>query len=194
MASPALESGKPIVLGTDRLLLRTVGEEHAAAALAYFARNQEFRRPWSPAVPDDFLTLEHQTRRLADEAAAARAGQAYRFWLFPRAPAPADQPLGFVGVSTIVRGAFLSCHLGYEIDGAVGGRGLMTEAAGAVVDWVFAALGLHRIEANIMPRNARSIRVAAKLGFLWEGRSPRYLRIAGAWETLDHYVRLAPDG
>lgn len=194
MAGAILELGQPIVFATDRLLLRTVGEDHAAAARDYFARNDVFRRPWSPAPPDDFLTLEHQARRLAGEAAAAQAGQAYRFWLFQREPGPADVPIGFVGVSNIVRGAFQSCHLGYEIDGAVGGRGLMTEAASAVVDWIFAGLELHRVEANIMPRNARSIRVAQKLGFVWEGRSPRYLRIAGVWETLDHYVRLAPDG
>lgn len=193
MGSAILEAGQPVVLATDRLLLRTIGEDQAAAVRDYFARNDTFRRPWSPAPPDDFLTPEHQAQRLAGEAAAALAGQAYRLWLFPREAAPADQPIGFVGVSNIVRGAFQSCHLGYEIDGAVGGRGLMTEAAGAVVDWIFAELGLHRIEANIMPRNARSIRVAQKLGFIWEGRSPRYLRIAGAWETLDHYVRLAPD-
>lgn len=193
MASTILETGQPILLATDRLLLRTVDEEHAVAARDYFARNDAFRRPWSPAPPDDFLTLEHQTQRLASELAAALAGQAYRFWLFQREQGAADVPIGFVGVSNIVRGAFQSCHLGYEIDGAVGGRGLMTEAAGAVVEWVLGDLGLHRVEANIMPRNARSIRVAQKLGFVWEGRSPRYLRIAGVWETLDHYVRLAPD-
>ena len=193
MVSAILETGRPILLATDRLLLRTVGEEHAAAARDYFARNDAFRRPWSPAPPDDFLTLEHQAQRLAGETAAALAGQAYRFWLFQREHEAADVPIGFVGVGNIVRGAFQSCHLGYEIDGAVGGRGLMTEAAGAVVGWVLGDLGLHRVEANIMPRNARSIRVAQKLGFVWEGRSPRYLRIAGVWETLDHYVRLGPD-
>lgn len=183
---------KPIVLATDRLLLRTLDEAHARQALDYFAGNEEFRRPWSPEPPADFLTLGRQSQRLADEHAAASAGQACRLWLFPREEP--DRAIGFVGLSNIVRGAFQSCHLGYEVDGRFGGRGLMTEAAGAVVGWAFAGLGLHRVEANIMPRNVRSIRVAQKLGFVWEGRSPRYLMINGTWETHDHWVRLAPGG
>jgi ribosomal-protein-alanine N-acetyltransferase len=183
---------KPIVLTTDRLLLRTLDQAQAQQALDYFAGNEEFRRPWSPATAPDFLTLGCQEQRLADGHALARDGQAFRLWIFPREDF--DRVIGFVALSNIVRGAFQSCHFGYEIDGRFGGQGLMTEAAGAVVEWAFEGLDLHRIEANIMPRNARSIRVVQKLGFVWEGRSPRYLRIGGVWETHDHYVRLHPTG
>ena len=54
-------------------------------------------------------------------------------------------------------------------------------------------LKLHRIEANIMPRNARSIRVVEKLGFINEGRSRKYLKIAGVWEDHLHFVLVNPD-
>ena len=175
-------------MATERLELRQLDESHAPAVLAYFERNAEFRAPWSPTPPADFFSAEHQRQRLAADAEAAAVGRAFRFWLLPKAGA--GGVIGMVAANNIVRGAFQSCHLGYEIDRRCGGQGLMPEAVRAVADWLLGDLGLHRVEANIMPRNWRSIRVAQKAGFAWEGRSARYLRIAGAWEDHDHYVRL----
>jgi ribosomal-protein-alanine N-acetyltransferase len=47
-------------------------------------------------------------------------------------------------------------------------------------------LGLHRVQAGVMPQNGRSIRVLEKNGFRREGLAERYLRIAGRWE--DHLL------
>ena len=46
-------------------------------------------------------------------------------------------------------------------------------------------LELHRVEINIRPENAASIRVVEKLGFRYEGLRERYLHINGDWR--DHY-------
>ena len=64
----------------------------------------------------------------------------------------------------------------------------MTEAVRRVTEIAFTDLALHRVEVNIMPRNAASLAVAERAGFVREGLSPRYLQINGKWE--DH-VRLA---
>ena len=53
--------------------------------------------------------------------------------------------------------------------------------------------GLHRVEANIMPRNPASLRAAEKAGFVREGLSRRYLNINGVWEDHIHMVRLNED-
>jgi len=45
-------------------------------------------------------------------------------------------------------------------------------------------MGLHRVEVNIRPENAASLRVVEKLGFRDEGLRERYLHIDGAWR--DH--------
>jgi ribosomal-protein-alanine N-acetyltransferase len=66
----------------------------------------------------------------------------------------------------------------------------MTEAVAAVVTQAFTTLGLHRIEANAMPRNAASRRVLARLGFDEEGVSRHYLKIAGVWEDHVRHVLL----
>ena len=62
----------------------------------------------------------------------------------------------------------------------------MTEGIQAVLDFAFGPAGLHRVQAAIMPRNPRSLRVIEKLGFRREGYAERYLQIAGKWE--DHVV------
>ena len=49
------------------------------------------------------------------------------------------------------------------------GAGLASEAVAAVVDRLFAELGVHRIEASVDPRNVASARVLEKLGFVREG-------------------------
>jgi ribosomal-protein-alanine N-acetyltransferase len=59
-----------------------------------------------------------------------------------------------------------------------------------VVEYAFNELKLHRIEANIIPRNAGSIRAVEKAGFTCEGTSKKYLQINGVWEDHAHYVRL----
>jgi ribosomal-protein-alanine N-acetyltransferase len=59
-----------------------------------------------------------------------------------------------------------------------------------VIRIAFDGMGLHRIEANIIPRNVRSRRVVEKLGFTLEGMSRKYLRINGVWEDHLHYALL----
>lgn len=182
----------PMTLSSERLLLSTLGPEAAQQVLDYLVRNEEFSRPWNPLPAPDYFTLETQRVRLEREQ-YMRAGQnQYRFWLFARDDTQRRHILGDLALSNIVWGAFLSCHLGYKIDERAGGQGYMTEAVRVLVDYAFETLRLHRIEANIMPRNTRSRRVVEKLGFVSEGVSRAYLKINGVWEDHIHYVILSP--
>jgi ribosomal-protein-alanine N-acetyltransferase len=71
--------------------------------------------------------------------------------------------------------------------------GYMTEAVKKGIEIMFQDYGLHRIEASIMPRNIRSLKVTQKLGFQEEGLSPQYLKINGKWEDHLHMVLLNHD-
>jgi ribosomal-protein-alanine N-acetyltransferase len=115
-------------------------------------------------------------------------GQLVKLWLC-KTEEP-DRVIGSVAISNIVRGVFLSCHLGYRLDEAEQGKGYMTEAIREMVAYAFQKLGLHRIEANIMPRNTASLKVTEKLGFYHEGLAKQYLRINGKWEDHIHMVLL----
>jgi ribosomal-protein-alanine N-acetyltransferase len=62
-----------------------------------------------------------------------------------------------------------------------------------VLRFAFDQLGLHRVEAAIVPRNARSRRVAEKLGMREEGTSERFLQIRGVWEDHVRYAITAEE-
>ena len=94
--------------------------------------------------------------------------------------------LGHVNFSTIVRGAWHCCNLGYDLDAARQGQGLMTEALEAAIAFVFESWNLHRIQANYVPTNERSGKVLRRLGFTVEGYARDYLLIGGAWR--DHVL------
>ena len=96
--------------------------------------------------------------------------------------------VGQVGLSEIIRGALQQAFVGYWMGEAHAGRGFMTRGVGLVVRHAFEALGLHRLEANVQPHNASSIRVLEKAGFRREGFSPRYLQIAGAWADHERWA------
>ena len=96
--------------------------------------------------------------------------------------------VGEITLSSIQRGPLQSAYVGYWIDEAVAGRGLMPESVVTLLQYAFESLRLHRIEVNIIPRNASSRRVVEKLGVRFEGVSERYLEIDGAWEDHARYA------
>ena len=58
----------------------------------------------------------------------------------------------------------------------------------AMLREAFGRLGLHRLEANIQPDNARSIALVGRLGFRLEGLSPGYLKIRGDWRDHERWA------
>jgi ribosomal-protein-alanine N-acetyltransferase len=182
-----------IELHTERLVLRTIDDTFAARCLDYVVRNREFFSAWNPLVDETFYTLEFQAQKLRIERELRAQDRGVRLWLFEKEDRAHGRIIGDLAFSNIVRGAFQSCHLGYKTDGAAINRGYMTEALARAIRFAFADMRLHRIEANIMPRNIRSIRVVEKLGFTNEGLSRKYLKIAGVWEDHLHYVLLNTD-
>jgi ribosomal-protein-alanine N-acetyltransferase len=92
--------------------------------------------------------------------------------------------VGQLTVGSIMWGSARSGQVGYWIDEAVAGRGIIPTALAMAIDHCFFVVGLHRIEASIRPENMASRRVVEKLGFREEGLRHRYLHIDGAWR--DH--------
>ena len=87
-------------------------------------------------------------------------------------------PIGTIGFDTDKRRPNIkSRELGYSMDQRYWGRGLMPEAAEAVIEYGFNVLGLEIIAITTGPDNSRSRRVIEKLGFKYEGTERYAYRI-----------------
>ncbi|HJU31950.1 MAG TPA: GNAT family N-acetyltransferase [Hyphomicrobiaceae bacterium] len=83
-------------------------------------------------------------------------------------------------------------EIGYILAPAQQGRGLMTEAVAAVVDYCVDKLHAHRVEALIHPDNVASIRLVKRLGFHCEGGPLRdYWRVGDAYTSVLMYALVA---
>lgn len=178
------------VLLTDRLVVKTIDASYAQPVLAYYLRNKDFLEEWDPFRENEFYTIENQVKQLIEDESKKAAGSLVRLWIFKQDDLEFTRIIGAVAFSNIVRGAFLSCHLGYKLDKDEINKGYITEALQKGIHFIFHESGLHRVEANIMPRNVRSLRVVEKLGFYNEGLALKYLKINGKWEDHIHMVRL----
>ena len=136
--------------------------------------------------------MAYQRALLRQDRRMEKEGSGVRLWLFLK-----EDPytaIGCVVLSNILLGAFRSCTVAYKMDRDLLRQGYAAEALSAAVELAFRGLNLHRIEANIMPRNEASLALARRCGFSEEGRSPRYICINGVWEDHIHMVRLNEEG
>ena len=154
----------------------------------YHKRNREFLEQFEPKRTEAFFSPEHQREILEKEMDDFRQKSAFRFYIKPT-DGP-DKVIGSIGLNNVVWGAFCSAFLGYKLDREFTGRGFMTMAVDMMVRYAFHELHLHRIEANVMPRNAASLRVLEKNAFVNEGISKYYLNINGIWEDHIHMVKI----
>jgi [ribosomal protein S5]-alanine N-acetyltransferase len=154
--------------------LRPPDESDREAFLAAARRSRELHHPWTPA-PD---TDEAYDRYLS------RAAQPNQSCLL--VVTDDERLAGVYNLSEIVRGAFQNAYLGYYAFAPLAGTGLMRAAMPLVFAHAFDELGLHRLQANVQPENARSRALLEATGWREEGYAPRYLFIDGAWR--DHVL------
>ena len=151
-------------LGTDRLVLRALAPSDAPALFTIFG-DSAVCRYWSrPALTD----LHAATELQAEIARHFAARTLFQWGIAERATG------AIVGTCTLA--ALSSEHrraeVGFALAQAVWGRGYIAEALAALIGFAFDVLDLHRLEADVDPRNARSIRALERAGFTREG----YLR------------------
>lgn len=159
--------------------------------LEYYKRNRDAHQPWSPIVLPLFFTREYQYERIMHYLEANRRGAEYRFVIVPAEEE--DLIIGSISLVAIERGVFQNGRFGYSVDHEWEGQGVMTSALRLAVDFAFDDLNLHRLEANVMPRNIGSRRVLEKCGFRRVGYSPKMVMINGVWEDHDMYALVVDD-
>lgn len=173
-------------LTSERLLLRAPRTADVAELRRVLRKNHEHLAPWNPLPRpgEDPTTITAVSNLILRQRREWKDGRSYGFYLASK-DTP-DRIVGRIALNGVMRGAMHGAYLGYWMDAEHLGTGLCTEGIRAVLDFAFGLAELHRIQAAIMPRNARSLRVIEKLGFRREGYAERYLQIAGTWE--DHIL------
>jgi RimJ/RimL family protein N-acetyltransferase len=84
-------------------------------------------------------------------------------------------------------------EIGWVFDPVHANRGFATEAARLVLDLAFGDLGLHRVTAQLDPRNERSAALCRRLGMRPEAHFVRAEWFKGEWADLDVYAVLAEE-
>lgn len=87
--------------------------------------------------------------------------------------------------------ANMTGEIGWTMNPAFGGRGYAFEAASAVLEKIaFGALGLHRVRADLDPRNEASVRLCKRLGMREEAHFVEDLWFKGEWADTGIYAIL----
>ena len=175
------------MIETERLVIRLADAADVPEIVRYYRENHDHLQPYSPTFGGDELDEAAWQKQVMERQLEFGREESFRAFIFVR-EAP-RLVAGNINLTQVVRGAFQSCVLGYNLDRAAQGHGYMTEAVRATVDFAFTRWNLHRVAANYMPRNARSAKVLERCGFRVEGQAPAYLRINGRWE--DHVLTAA---
>jgi len=172
---------------SDRLILKTANEVTIEHVLDYYRDNQKFLEPFEPKREDTFYTYRQQSIDLYNDVFHLEHGSALKLFLTLEG---STQIIGILNFSQIIMGPFKSCYLGYSLLEKKQGQGYMIEAVKKGIEIMFDQYGLHRIEANVMPNNHKSVKLLKHLNFVYEGTAKSYLCINGHWEDHDHYTLL----
>jgi RimJ/RimL family protein N-acetyltransferase len=172
-------------LETPRTLLRGLTADDVPALYNIF-RDPEVTRYWSwPAYthPAQAAALLAEIEELFWERTLFQWGLARR---------DDDRVVGTVTLFA-VEPANRRGEVGFALGRAAWGQGLMREALAALLDFAFDRLALHRLEADVDPRNARSLAVLERLGFRREGLLRERHHVAGEVQDSVMLGLLAPE-
>ncbi len=172
------------MIDTERMIIRLAEAAEVPEIVGYYRENHDHLQPYSPTFGAEQVDEAAWREQVIERHLEFARHESFRAFLFLR-EAP-RRIVGNVNLTQVVRGAFQSCVLGYNLDEREQGHGYMTEAVRATVRFAFSEWHLHRVAANYMPRNTRSAAVLERCGFRIEGTAPAYLRINGRWE--DHVL------
>jgi ribosomal-protein-serine acetyltransferase len=147
----------------SHLELRSARPEHAQAFADLVVTNHDSLRKYLPAVTqvDSLEAAQEHMLHCMKEAEALELLEVHIFF--------ENQLCGAIRLN------YFEHHnkkvaLGYLIDTAHRGKGLVGRSARAMIDFAFNDLSMNRIELRCVPENLASVKVAERLGFVQEGR------------------------
>jgi ribosomal-protein-alanine N-acetyltransferase len=182
--------GLPERVSGERIAIRAFSHGDVSELTELRIRNRTFLQPWEPRRSAGFFTEAGQRAEIERDRLEWAADRTYAFAIVER---PEGAMRGRIALANVVRGAWENATVGYFVDETAAGRGYASEAVGLALSFAFGPCRLHRVQAAVMPHNARSVRVLEKNGFRHEGFSPHYLRLDGAWRDHELFAITAEE-
>lgn len=172
-------------INANRVVLRWVTDEDVDGLYRIFS-DVEVMRYWStPPLADRNAAI-----RLLGEIQDGWRRHGMMKWGIARRE---DDAL--IGTATLFNLDFTHrrAEIGYGLDRAQWKNGYMQEALNALLNYSFTELELHRLEADVDPRNNSSIRTLERLGFQREGFLRERWHVNGEIQDAFFYGLLRPD-
>jgi [ribosomal protein S5]-alanine N-acetyltransferase len=174
------------ILNTARLHLRNITEDDATDLFALRSNKEVLayldRAP--AASVDEVVTLIQAIRDME------RQNDAITWALSIQG---SHQLIGTIGFWKIQKEHYRA-EIGYLLQPAHQGKGLMQEALSVVLAYGFQALHLHSVEANVNPANTASIKLLERNGFVQEGYFRENYYFDGRFIDSAIYSLLTPVG
>lgn len=172
------------------IYVRLLQPDDAEQLLQLRLSSREENQQYEPQYPDDFFTFASQLDLIYRRKQEAAEDRGYLFGMFREED---DVLIGTISISHLVRGVGQFADLGYSLGSAYKGHGYMTAGVRLALEYAFRSLGLHRMQAGIIPHNIASQRVLEKCGFQKEGIARKLVKINGQWEDHQMYSLLVDD-
>lgn len=173
------------VIETKRLVLRLLEKSDLPALFAVNGDDEVFR--YSPR--ESWKTPADGEAWLSRVMAHRESGATMQFVIVLL---ESGRPIGTLAIFHFDENVG-SAEIGYVLGREHWGKGLMTEALAAFVGFSFESLGLKRLEAELDPRNAASIKVLERVGFTQEGLRRRNYFSKGEVTDTGLYGMLSQD-
>lgn len=167
---------------TQRLILKVLTPDYAPAVCYFLYKNRSCFEPYEAFPPINYYTTEYQNALLNAELKLALQTKTIRYYVFLKETP--NTIIGTVCLHNIQFGSHSDCEIGYRFDIDYQHKGYAIEAVAMTISVAFAALGLHRVYAKVMPNNTASIKLLKNLYFEEEGLEKECLCIQGKWQ--DH--------
>lgn len=168
---------------TERTDVYLLTADLAPALQVFLLSNRENFAPFEPLRDESYFTLSSIGERINN---SLRDYQERKGILLVFTLKDDQKIVGSINFTNFVYGVFQAGYLGFSVDHASQGKGLMAEALSKAIDYVQQNYNLHRIMANHLPSNIRSSNTLQRLGFKKEGYASSYLKINGSWQ--DHVL------
>jgi len=183
-------SRETIYLETARLIVRRFEQRDVPDILTY-SRYEEDDRFRKRNV--DWELTEESVRRWWTPMMAIKTEDAIN-WLSLVVELKAERRvIGNVGFNAKRTGEHLQGTIGWTLGKAHEGNGYATEAASALLGYLFRTVGFHRVYALTSPKNSNSWRLMERLGMRREAHFHRNCFVDGVWDDEYAYAILAEE-